>query len=89
MAEELWQGLGNKTIILSAEWPSFDEKRLVVSQVEIVVQEKGKVRGTITIAVGASEDEVVEVMKQNEKFVSLLANATKRIYVQDKIINLV
>ena len=44
LAEELWQLLGNEETIAYATWPTFDEEKLVESEVEIVIQILGKNR---------------------------------------------
>ena len=44
IAEELWEKLGHEETITYAEWPTYDEAKLVEDEVEIVVQINGKVR---------------------------------------------
>lgn len=50
VAEEIWQSLGEKTILAEAPWPEFDPALLSEDTVTIAVQVNGKLRGTITVA---------------------------------------
>lgn len=90
MAEELWQGVLKQTgSVADATWPKFDPTKVVASTVVIAVQEKGKLRGTVEVATGASETEVLASVQQNEKLKMLSDGATKHIFVQDKVINFI
>lgn len=44
VTEELWAGLGNKKSIHVSSWPVFDETKLEVDEVTIMVQVNGKTR---------------------------------------------
>lgn len=59
-ADELWtEALGNEGSAYAASWPSFDEEATKADEVERAVMIGGKVRGHITTAADASEDEIV------------------------------
>ena len=90
-AEELWAALGHEQSVVSASWPSYDERLAAAGDVEIVVQVNGKVRGRLTISRGATEAQVVEQALKDEsvrKFVDGQP-VRKTIYVQDRLLNLV
>ena len=70
-----------------ASWPKFDPAKLVEDSIEIPVQVMGKLKGRVTVARGASQDEVME--KVNELHVLDGLTIIKVIYVKDKIINIV
>jgi leucyl-tRNA synthetase len=53
ICEELWEGLGHTGGIELLGWPSFDPAALVTSEIELVVQVNGKVRGKILVPVEA------------------------------------
>ena len=59
LAEELWQRMGAQDSISHAPWPTYDEALVRDEQVEIGVQVNGKVRGRITLARDASEQDAV------------------------------
>jgi leucyl-tRNA synthetase len=91
LAEELWERLGHAHSIFTARWPDYDERLATASEVEIVVQVNGKVRGRLTVGRGASEAEVVERALRDEgvkKFVDGKP-VRKTVYVQDRLLNLV
>jgi len=91
MAEELWQLLGHDTQLAFAEWPQYDESKLVSDTMTIAVQVNGKVRATIDIASDASEDDVKATAMADENVKKWMGgNEPKKvIYVKGKIVNVV
>ena len=61
MAEELWERLGRANGIVAAGWPAFDEAVARAEEVVIPVQVNGKVRGRLTVAAEASDDQLREL----------------------------
>ena len=91
ITEEIWNRFGHNNTITYEAWPTYDETKLVEDTVEIPVQINGKVRATISISVGASEDEVKNIVHQNSNIQAQLEGKTvvKEIYVKNKIYNIV
>jgi len=58
LAEELYERLGGMESISKQPWPTFDEKELIESTAQVVVQVNGKKRAMIIVAVHCSDDEV-------------------------------
>jgi len=60
ITEELWQSLYGQTIesVHLHDWPSYDANLVAADTIELPIQINGKVRGRITVAADASEDEV-------------------------------
>jgi leucyl-tRNA synthetase len=56
----LWQELKGEGDIDNAPWPQADEAAMVENTTLVVVQVNGKVRGKITVAVDATEEQVRE-----------------------------
>jgi leucyl-tRNA synthetase len=56
MCEELWQMFGHSGGVVSAGWPESDDAAAREEAIEIPVQVNGKVRGRVTVDVGAPED---------------------------------
>ncbi len=54
----LWQQLGHDEALIEQEWPLVDESALERDLVDIVVQVNGKLRGRISVAVDADNDEI-------------------------------
>lgn len=57
-AEELWEMLGYEYSVFNQEYPKFDASAMVLDEVELAVQINSKLRGRITVANGASKEEI-------------------------------
>jgi len=92
LAEELWQGVLNKkgSVHLQA-WPDYDEHLLQSTSVQVPVQVNGKVRGTVTLAPDASEQDAVFAARQEPNVAKHLGDTgpKKIIYLPGKMLNLV
>jgi len=73
------------------KWPEYDEEKCKDDSVEIPVQVNGKLKGTITIPVGAEKEQVQAMAQSLDKVASAIAgkNIIKVIYIQNKLINIV
>ena len=91
LTEELWERIGNKGLLARVEWPKWDAKHLVDSEVEYAVQVNGKVRDTFKIAATASNDEVEQTAIKLVKVQTAIGAQTiiKKIVVPKKLVNLV
>ncbi len=58
VSEELWARLGHATSLVREAWPALDAAAAREDEVELAVQVNGKVRGRITVAREAREDEI-------------------------------
>ena len=90
VTEELNENLGFKPICEST-WPIYDDAKLVQTEFDIAVQVNGKVRGTITINVNDSEDEIKEkaLACENVKRHTEGKEIVKVIVIKNKIVNVV
>ncbi|HEV7981106.1 leucine--tRNA ligase [Amycolatopsis sp.] len=91
IAEELWKRLGHADSLVHGPFPVVDEKYLVEDTVEYPIQVNGKVRSRVTVATGASTDEVQATALADEKIVALVAGGTPRkiIVIPGKLVNIV
>lgn len=90
ITEELWSQFGEKDSIHVQEWPEWDESKLVTDTFKVVVQINGKVRAVIEVQSGASEQEIVEMAKAEDKVKTYLASEPKKtVYVPSKLVNFV
>ena len=55
--------IGKETLAYEP-WPQYDEAKLVVDEVEIVVQVNGKLRGRVNVTLNSTEEEVKELALQ-------------------------
>jgi leucyl-tRNA synthetase len=91
LAEELWSALGHKTMLVHEPWPVADETLLTEDSVTIGVQINGKLRGSITLAPTAPEEEAKQRALEQDNVKKALEGLTLRkfIYVPGKIVNMV
>ncbi|MCC6535370.1 MAG: leucine--tRNA ligase [Burkholderiales bacterium] len=61
----LWRELGYGEDILTAAWPEPDESALIESEIELVVQVNGKLRGSIRVPQGATREAVQQAALAN------------------------
>jgi leucyl-tRNA synthetase len=61
MAEELWEKLGHTGGVVAAGWPAFDAEVAKASEMTVPVQVNGKLRGRLTAAADASDDQLREL----------------------------
>src|SRR5712664_915072 len=91
LAEELWEMLGHTGGLWTAGWPAFDEALTREDEVKIPVQVNGRLRGKVKAAVGTSGDEVEKLALADPVIAPHLSGKSivKRIFVPDKLLNLV
>ncbi|MGL9760172.1 MAG: leucine--tRNA ligase [Symbiopectobacterium sp.] len=88
---KLWHALGGNGDIDMAPWPVADEDAIVEDSKLVVVQVNGKVRGRITVATDATQEQVQARAIQEHLVAKYLEGLTVRkvIYVPGKLLNLV
>lgn len=91
VADELWQQLGHEESVHTSSWPVYDEKYLAQTSLTIAVQVQGKLRGEVTVAADATQEDVVAAAQAHEKVATHLDGQTirKTIYVPGKLVNFV
>ncbi|MEZ7212528.1 leucine--tRNA ligase [Pantoea ananatis] len=87
----LWQTLGGQGTIDNAEWPVADDAAMVEDALLVVVQVNGKVRGRITVAADATQEQVQARAAEEPLVAKYLDGVSIRkvIYVPGKLLNLV
>lgn len=91
LTEEVWQGLGYKDSIHKQAWPQHDNSKLVEEMAIIAIQIMGKLRSTIQIKTGSSQEEVKQLALSDSNVQTHLANkeVIKEIFIPNKLINFV
>ena len=92
LCEELWELLGHEESIFSSEvWPTFDEAKIKVEEIEIGVQINGKVRGSIVIPIEADEAAVMKLAKGHANVANYLdgREIRKTIFIPGRALNIV
>ena len=90
-AEELWERLGHEGGIIAAAWPSFDAEAAKADEIVVPVQVNGKLRGRITVAPDADEDQLRQAAIADPAIAPHLEGKTvkKVIVAQGKLVNIV
>lgn len=97
IAEELWQNIlknpgrtGKKSIHLEP-WPKYDEALLAEEMIDLVLQVNGKLRDTLKVKKGLSEEEARNIAMSNGNVKKHIAGKEVRkfIYVKDRLTNIV
>jgi leucyl-tRNA synthetase len=91
LSHELWKELGKKGEILDAAWPKVDESALVEDEKLIIVQVNGKLRAKLTVAAGATQEQVEALAFAESNVTKFTDGSTIRkiIYVPGKLLNVV
>jgi len=91
ITEELWQTLGNQTLLADTLWPSFDAEIAREEEITIVLQVNGKVRSRLQVTPDTGAEMLKELALADEKVLKFVKgkNIRKVIAVPGKLINIV
>jgi leucyl-tRNA synthetase len=94
IAFQLWSELGyDKQFgpLLDAPWPKVDEAALEQSEIELVLQVNGKVRGALTVAKDASREAIEQAAVAHDMFEKFAEGRApkKVIVVPGRLVNVV
>ena len=89
ICEEMHQALTGEETLAYAAWPTYDPAKLVLSEVEIVVQVNGKLRAKFSAAKDA-ENDVLEAQAKEAVAAQLEGKTIRKvIVVKNKLVNIV
>jgi leucyl-tRNA synthetase len=91
LAEELWEKYGNTESIHAMTWPIYDVTLLDGDTMTLAVQVDGKVRATIVVDAGLSEEEILSTVHIEKDIVRWTEGKVveREIYVPGKIVSIV
>lgn len=92
ITEELYQTVFNKKdTITYEEWPIFDESKLVLDQIEVVVQVNGKLRDRVQVKPDETETVVKKMAFEAPNVIKFTEGkeVLKVVYVPNKLVNIV
>ncbi len=91
LAEEIWQNIGNKTLICQEKWPTYDEAKTIDSTIQFIVQVNGKLRAKLTAELNEDKDKLLNEAKNDPQVLKWLEGKTiiKEIFVPNRLINFV
>ena len=89
LTEEMWEKIGNDTMLALSDWPTYDASKLAKTQMNIVASINGKRAAEFSVAVGVSESEIIDTAKQAATNKLSGAEIIKTIVVPNKLVNFV
>ena len=91
IAEELWSLLGHGRSLANADWPTFDESKTVESEIEVVFQVNGKVRGKTRVEPDTADAILKEKALANEGVQKATGGKEPKriIVVKNRLVNVV
>jgi leucyl-tRNA synthetase len=91
IADEMWERIGESSVLTKEPWPEYDEEKTVKNTFELVIQVSSKIRAKVEAKKGLSEEEAKQLAVNDESVQKNLEGRTIRkvIYVQDKLINII
>ncbi|MCB0422091.1 MAG: leucine--tRNA ligase [Bdellovibrionales bacterium] len=91
VTEELWEKLGETSLLSLQPWPKFNPDLCVDNSVTMGVQVNGKMRGKVSISLEAEEDEAMRLAREVASVKTAIGeqNIVKVIYKPGKILNII
>ncbi|GHD78883.1 leucine--tRNA ligase [Vogesella fluminis] len=91
ITEAIWSALRPGTELLAQAWPQVDESALVKSEIELMVQVCGKLRGSVTVAADAGRDVIEAAALAHDNVIKFMEGkpAKKIIVVPGRLVNIV
>ncbi|MBI3144374.1 MAG: class I tRNA ligase family protein, partial [Pseudogulbenkiania sp.] len=91
VTEALWDALRPGSELLAQAWPQVDEAALVKSEIELMIQVNGKLRGSVTVAADAAKDVIETAALANDNVQKFMEGppAKKVIVVPGRLVNIV
>jgi leucyl-tRNA synthetase len=91
VTDALWNVLKPGSELLTQAWPQVDEAALVKSEIELMVQVNGKLRGSVTVAADAAKDVIEAAAMANDNVQKFMEGkpAKKVIVVPGRLVNIV
>lgn len=89
LAEELWAKVGNTSSVHLSKWPEFDPAQLAEDTVTVALQINGKLRGTVEVASGIGEEELIVAARGALRERLAGAVIARTVVVPKKLVNFV
>lgn len=91
LTEDLWHALGNEDSVHQQKWLEANPEALKVDEINLVIQIKGKTRGTISVPASASREELETYARESDIAQRYLEGkeVKKVIVVPRKLVNFV
>lgn len=88
ITSEVFEIINGGAKIEKEKWPVYNEKDLIMDEIEIPVQLNGKLKGRVVVEKNHNQDDIIQIIKNTT---NILENKKiiKIIYVKDRIINII
>ncbi|MCU0821062.1 MAG: leucine--tRNA ligase [Spirochaetes bacterium] len=91
VANEMWEMLGHKEILVNHPWPDFIDALTVRDEIEVVFQINGKIRSKASVPSDTGKEAMEKIAREDDKIKTSLEGKTivKTIIVPGKLVNFV
>ncbi len=89
LTEEMWEKLGNDTMLAFSTWPTYDASKLAKTEMTIVAAINGKRAAEFTVSVDATESEIINMAHVMAAAKLSGVEIVKTIMVPKKLVNFV
>ncbi|MDX1457543.1 MAG: leucine--tRNA ligase [Marinobacter sp.] len=91
ICHSLWQALGHSQAVVDAPWPKADEKAMVKTEIQVVLQVNGKVRAKADVPADIDKAALEKLALENDNVTRFTEGKTVRkvIVVPGKLVNVV
>lgn len=91
LCEEIWSLMGEQGFVSVSSWPTFDSSLTLDDSISMGVQINGKKRGVINLNVNATQDEAVNLARNDNELAKWIEGKEiqKIIYVPGRILNFI
>lgn len=89
LTEEMWEKLGNDTMLAFSTWPTYDASKLAKTEMTIVAAVNGKRAAEFTVSVDATESEIINMAHVMAAAKLSGVEIVKTIMVPKKLVNFV
>ncbi len=91
ITDALWIALGHEDELINATWPKSDPAALEQSEIEMVIQVNGKLRGKVSVAKDADQKEIEALAIEDENIKRNIEGKTIRkiIVIPGRLVNIV
>ncbi len=91
MTEEIWETQKYSPRICDVKWPEWDEGKLVKDEIEYAIQINNKIITRLNIPTTASDSEIENIAKNEEKIASALNGkvVVKVIIIKNRLVNII
>ena len=91
IAEEMWEGIGEKPFVSDQCWPEYDENALIKKMIKMAITVNGRLRDEIEVEKDAAEEKIRELALNSKRIQKYIQGkeVKKIIVVKQKLVNMV